>query len=612
MSVEQVAQALPHWDLTNVYPGLDSAEFQQAVDELNRRLDELDQFLDAHEIARGLPPQAAAALRAAVDGYLERANAVLELSSTLGDYTRSFVTTDSYNTAARRWLSLLEQCSVRLRQQGTRFDGWLGDNASGLPGLLAQPGPAQAHAFYLRETAEQSRYLMSQAEEDLAAELSLSGASAWTKLQGTVTSQLSLPFERDGRRERLPITALQNLSWHDPDEAVRRRAYEAELAGWESVREPLAACLNGVKGAGNTLNRRRGRASALQASLDQSRLDRATLDAMLSSMQDSFPVFRRYLRAKAARLGHAALPWWDLLAPVPLPGGAGEAGERRFSFAEAEAFILQQFGQFSGRLAGLAGRAFASRWIDAEPRDGKRGGAFCMWLPGVRESRVLCNFDGSLDQLFTIAHELGHAFHNECAAGKRPLQILTPMTLAETASTFCETLVTEAALAGAAGPAEELSILETFLIGATQIVVDITSRFLFEQEVFERRAQAELSADDFCEIMLRAQRATYGDGLDPLYLHPYMWAWKPHYYRAELAFYNYPYAFGLLFGTGLYAVYQARGPAFVAEYEQLLASTGEATPAELAARFGLDIRRPEFWRDSLRVIERRIDRYLSL
>jgi pepF/M3 family oligoendopeptidase len=600
---------LPHWDVSNIYPGLETEEFQQAVDDLNRRLDELDSFLEAHQIGRGKPPLEPGALKQAVDGYLERTNAVWELSSTLGGYVRSFVTTDSYNNTARRWLSKLEQSGVRLRQQGTRFEGWLGENAAGLPALLAQPGPTQEHAFILREAVEQSRYMMSEAEEGLAAELSLSGATAWGKLQGTVTSQLSLPFERNGRRELLPIAALQNLSWHDPDGRVRQRAYEAELAGWESVREPLAACLNGVKGANAGLNRRRGRTDALHTSLDQARLDRPTLDAMMGAMQDSFPVFRRYLRAKAARLGRQALPWWDLFAPVV---AAEAGGERRFSFAEAEDFILRQFGQFSGRLAELARRAFANRWIDAEPRAGKRGGAFCMWLPGVRESRVLCNFDGSLDQLFTIAHELGHAFHNECAAGKLPLQTITPMTLAETASTFCETLVTEAALAGAASRAEELSILETFLIGATQIVLDISSRFMFEQEVFERRAQAELSADDFCEIMLRAQRSAYGDGLDGRYLHPYMWAWKPHYYRADLAFYNYPYAFGLLFGIGLYALYQARGPAFVADYEQLLASTGQAAPAALAARFGIDLRAPEFWRDSLAVIERRIDRYLTL
>jgi pepF/M3 family oligoendopeptidase len=607
-TMEKAQAALPHWDLSNVYSSLEAEAFQRDVDELNRQLDELDAFLNEHQIARGQAPVAAPALQAAVEGYLARTNTVLELSGTLGAYARSFVTTDSYNTAARRWLSRLDQSSVRLRQQGTRFDGWLGDNAAGLPALLGQPGPARAHAFFLRETAEQSRYLMSEAEESLAADLSLSGPSAWSKLQGTVSSQLSVPFARNGHSEMLPITALQNIAWHDPDGEVRQRAYAAELAGWESVREPLAASLNGVKGASDTLNRRRGRASALQASLDQSRLDQATLDALMGAMRDAFPVFRRYLRAKAARLGREALPWWDLFAPV-VPAGAGE---RHFSFPEAEQFILQQFGQFSSRLAGLAQRAFANRWIDAEPRAGKRGGAFCMWVPGVRESRLLCNFDGSLDQLFTIAHELGHAFHNECAVGQLPLQTLTPMTLAETASTFCETLVTEAALAAAASPAEELSILETFLIGATQIVVDITSRFLFEQEVFERRAQAELSADDFCEIMLRAQRETYGDGLDGRYLHPYMWAWKPHYYRAELAYYNYPYAFGLLFGIGLYALYQSRGPAFVADYEALLASTGQAAPAELAARFGIDIRQPEFWRASLAVIERRIDRYLAL
>jgi oligoendopeptidase F len=605
---EATAEALPHWDVSNVYPGLETDEFQRAVDELSRQLDELDAFLDTRQIARGRPPLSVAHLKDAVEGYLERANAALNLSSTLGAYVRSFVTTDSYNTTARRWASKLDQSGVRMRQQGTRFDGWLGDNSAGLPALLAEPGPARDHAFILRETAEQSRYMMSEAEAGLPAELSLSGASAWGRLQGTLSSQLSVPFERGGRRESLPMAALQNLSWHDPDGEVRKRAYQAELAGWESVREPLAASLNGVKGANATLNRRRGRTDALHTSLDQARLDRATLDAMLGAMRDSFPAFRRYLRAKAARLGHEALPWWDIFAPV-VPAGEGE---RHFSFGQAEDFITQRFGQFSPRLAGLAQRAFANRWIDAEPRAGKRGGAFCMWLPGVRESRVLCNFDGSLDQLSTIAHELGHAFHNECLAHKPALQSVTPMTLAETASTFCETLVTEAALAGATSRAEELSILETFLIGATQIVVDITSRFMFEQEVFERRAQAELSADDFCEIMLRAQRATYGDGLDGRYLHPYMWAWKPHYYRAELAFYNYPYAFGLLFSTGLYALYQARGQSFVADYEALLASTGEAAPAELAARFGIDLRRSEFWRDSLAVIERRIDRYLAL
>jgi pepF/M3 family oligoendopeptidase len=597
--------SVPHWDLSNVFPGLESAAFAQATGGLEAGLDDLDGYMAAQEIA----PDAAfagdaAALASVIGGYLKRRNALERSYRTLQAYVHSFVTTDSYNTTAKRLYSRLEAYGVRGYQQGMRFQSWIGRNRDALEAALEQGGTAGAHAFYLRELAEQSQYLMSPAEEALASELSLSGPNAWQKLQGTVTSQLTVPFERDGRVEELAITALQNLGY-DPDPDVRRRAHEAELTAWGSVREPLAAALNGVKGAVGTLDRRRGREDALHAALDQSRIDRVTLETMLGVMEDSFPLFRRYLRAKAGRLGREALPWWDLSAPV------GQVA-RRFTFREAQDFIVEQFGTFSDRLAAFALRAFENRWIDAEPRDGKRGGAFCMGIPAVEESRILCNFDGSLDQVFTLAHELGHGYHNVCRVGKTMLQRITPMTLAETASIFCETIVTDAMLADAASVDEELAILETFLIGATQVIVDITSRFYFEKDVFERRAEAELSADDFCAAMLRAQEATYGDGLDPDHLHPYMWAWKPHYYRPTLSFYNYPYAFGLLFGLGLYAVYQERGAAFLPQYDELLASTGEGTPAELAARFGIDLRQPEFWRGSMELIGARVARYLEL
>ena len=240
--------------------------------------------------------------------------------------------------------------------------------------------------------------------------------------------------------------------------------------------------------------------------------------------------------------------------------------------------------------------------------------AFVWKFQGVKESRILVNFDGSFDQVSTIAHELGHGFHNECAyqAKKTVLQQLTPMTLAETASTMCETIVTEAVLASTKDPQEELAVLEAQIQGAAQIVVDIYSRYLFEKEVFERRAEAELSADDFNEIMERAQKSAYGDGLDERYLQKFMWTWKPHYYSSGLSFYNFPYAFGLLFATGLYAIYRKRGAAFVEDYKNLLASTGEANAADLAKRFGINIRTKKFWEDSLAIIGKRIERYCEL
>jgi pepF/M3 family oligoendopeptidase len=596
---------LPHWDLSNVYPGPESEQFKQAMVNLQKQVEGLDTYLNEHKIIRSSPASTLPDTKAVVDGYLERTNAVLRLFSTLTAYVSSFVTTDSYNTTAKRLESELEALGVGLRKQEIRFQGWIGSVADTLPQVVSQQGPAKEHAFYINETAEQSRYMMSDAEESLAADLDLSGGNAWGKLQGTVCSQLMVNFNLHGKTEKLPITALQNLN-HDPDPEVRRRAYEVELVAWESVREPLAAALNGVKGEVAVVDKRRGRTDALHASLDRSRLDRETLETMLKVMRESFPMFRRYFKAKAKRLGHqGALPWWDLFAPV------GKC-EKRYSWNEAKRFILTQFQTFSDHLAELAQRAFDHNWIDAEPRNGKRGGAFCMGIPAVDESRILCNFDGSIDQVSTVAHELGHAFHNDCQIGKTILQTITPMTLAETASIFNETIIANAAIAQAKGSEEELAILEAQLINASQIIVDISSRFLFEREVFVRREKSELSADDFCEIMIRCQKDTYGDGLDKRYLHKYMWAWKPHYYSPSFSFYNYPYAFGLLFGTGLYAIYRERGRQFTKDYETLLARTGEGTPAQLAARFEIDIRKPDFWQASVKVIEDRVQQYLKL
>jgi pepF/M3 family oligoendopeptidase len=598
-------EAVPHWDLTNIFPSLDSQEFAQAIQKMNERLEDLEGFTRQNQVNAAAPVTGdAAQLAPLIDGYLERINAVMVLFRTLATYTSLQVSVDSYNSLAKRKLSEIEQYGVRIDQLSVPFQAWLGKRAQFLPAVIERGGPAGRHAFFLKETAEQSQYLMSEAEEALASELSLSGAEAWNKLQGTICSQLGVPFERDGEVKKLPMTALINLH-SNPDSEIRRRAYEAELEAWKAVCEPLASALNGVKGAAVTLQKRRGRQDALHASLDQARIDRPTLEAMMAAMRSSFPAFRRYLQVKAARLGKPALPWYDLFAPV------GKL-DRRLSFSQAQSFIVEQFGRFSGELADFAQAAFERHWIDAEPRDGKQGGAFCASIMALEESRVLCNFDGSLDQTFTIAHELGHGFHNYCMIGKTPLQRATPMTLAETASTFCETIVTEATLSQASGREEVLSILETSLIGATQVIVDISSRYLFEKEVMERRARAELAADELCEIMDKAQKATYGDGLDERYLHPYMWTWKPHYYFADLNFYNYPYAFGLLFGTGLYAIFKERGAAFLPDYKALLASTGEDNAANLAARFGIDIRRQEFWESSLKVIEKRINQYVAL
>ncbi len=594
----------PRWDLSNVYPGLDSPQFSADIERWKSMLGDLEKRVSGLESLDASSDPALVTRQ--VNDLLTELNNTLLLGHTLSAYINSFVSTDSFNTFAMRKESEFERISVQANILNTRVKAWIGKIAPLLPQITAAPGPAQEHAFMLSETAEQSKFLMSPAEEALAAELNLSGANAWDKLQGTVTSQMTVDFELDGKVQKLSMPALINLRSH-PDEDVRRRAYEAENAAWQSMKEPLAAALNGVKGTSVTLNKHRGRTDALHSALEINRIDRQTLDAMLTAMRESLPMFRRYFQAKARKLGKEKLAWWDLFAP-------GGKTSRTYTYDEARAFVLDNFAKFSPDLSDFARRAFDSGWIDAEQRSGKRGGAFCMSVPGVKESRVLLSFDGSLDVVSTLAHELGHAFHNDCMfkAGRTELQRTTPMTMAETASIMCETIVVEAVMEQAKDADELWAILEAALTGDSQVIVDIYSRFLFESEIFKRREQAELSADEFCEIMENAQKEAYGDGLDERYLQKWMWTWKPHYYSSYLAFYNFPYAFGLLFGTGLYAIYQQRGTSFVPEYKALLASTGMGDAAALAARFGIDIRQPDFWRGSLSIIGKRVERYSAL
>ncbi len=595
----------PRWDLSNVYPGLDSPALAKDIAWVKETTQSIKKLYQ-EKLAKVDAESSLEAINAAISAMVDQLNALMEKAYTVRAYLHSFVSTDSFNQQATQMMSQFDKVLVGIQQVNVLLEAWVGQFKDRLPEVLALGNSAGEHAFPVTEIAEQSQYLMSEKEELLSSELSLSGSRAWTKLQGTVTSQKTVDFELNGEMQTLPMPALINLHSH-PDESVRKRAYEAEMAAWESVKEPLAACMNGVKGWVNTLNEHRGRVDALHQPIDQGRIDRETLQVMLEAMAESFPAFQRYFKAKAARFGQDSLPWWNLFAPV------GQL-EKEYTFSEAANFILKNFGNFSEELQAFAQRAFDNRWIDAEQRSGKRGGAFCMAVPGVKESRILCNFDGSLDQVMTIAHELGHGYHsfNMYQAERSALLRQTPMTMAETASIMCETIVFNAVMKTISDSQEELALLETALISDSQVIVDIYSRFLFEKEVFERRQSSDLSAEELCEIMEDAQAKTYGAGLDPDYRHKYMWTWKPHYYSAGLSFYNFPYAFGMLFGVGLYAIYQQRGEDFIPDYKQLLASTGSAPAAELAARFGIDIRDKKFWQDSLAVIEKRIDRYCEL
>jgi oligoendopeptidase F len=591
---------LPRWDLSALFPGLESLEFVEGFNRLLSGIDHLINLFDEVGITATPASRSEIAPLADFEQVLNALNDVSQQLESMGSYLFGCISTDSRDELAQARFSQFQDRAVALDKLQMRFTAWVG--ILPIEELVKRSTLAAEHDFPLRQLHAAARHLMSEEAEALAAELSPSSGAAWAKLHDNLTSQISAKVELEGREQTLPMSAIRNLAMNQ-DRDLRHRAWQAELGAWEAHALPIAAALNGVKGQVLTLGARRNWADPLDESLFWSAIDRDILDVMVEEARAAFPDFRRYLRLKARLLGTPELAWYDLFAPV------GDAG-RAWTWPEATAFIEDQFGAYSDRLRGLARRAFADDWIDAGPRPGKVGGAYCMWLLGD-ESRILANYSPGYDGVTTLAHELGHAYHNLNEAGLTPLQRRTPMILAETASTFCETLVKEAALVDAE-PAERIYILEQSAQGACQVVVDILSRFDFEQALFAGRRERELSIRELNRLMLAAQEATYGDALAKDERHPYMWAVKGHYFSPDLSYYNYPYLFGLLFGLGLYAIYRKEPDAFPDRYDALLASTGRANAADLAARFNIDLRDRGFWRSSLTVIRDDIDRLEEL
>ena len=456
------------------------------------------------------------------------------------------------------------------------------------------------YAFLLRNTKKKAVHLFSDEMEAMISRMNLTGGNAWSRLFDYLTSTLKVDY--DG--EQITLPAVRNLA-NDPDGAVRKKAYEAELASYAKIEGSIAYALNNIKSQVRMLAQERGYGSALTMTLDQSDMKRETLDAMFGAMQEYLPAFHKYMRAKAEYLGyHNGLPWFEMLAPLG-------RNDKKYTLEETKQCLLDSFGQFSKDMADMMERAFDEEWIDFYPREGKVGGAFCCEVSHAGQSRILTNFNGSFDAVDTLAHELGHAYHGTQTCDHRILNRDYPMQVAETASTFNETHITCLAIAKATGE-EKLALLDNILMNTTQVICDIYSRFLFEDSVFNACEDRFLMPEDLKAMMLDAQKKAYGDGLDPEYMHPYMWACKGHYYSEALSYYNFPYAFGAMLAMGLYSMYLKEGEAFLPKYNKFLHATTVMIVEDTAAVVGIDLTSKDFWRESLKSFADMIDEFVEL
>ncbi|SHJ99096.1 oligoendopeptidase, pepF/M3 family [Anaerobranca californiensis DSM 14826] len=584
------------WSLESLYPSFDSEQFQRDLAQIDEQMEMIKNWVEENLQDYNSPQR-----------KLER---IIQLTreyyikfSRLMSFTSLSLSVNTKDEKALFYLDKLQLKSTELTSAQVKMEKWIG-GLENLEEVIETSPLLKEHKFYLKEIAKKTKYLLSEKEEIVIAKMATTGSQGWSKLQDKLVSTLLVDIEIKGEKKKLPLPVVRNMAYNkDPE--IRKTAYHAELKSYEKIVESSAACLNGIKGEVITLAKLRGYSSPLEKTLLDSRMDRETLEAMLEGIKEALPSFHKYYRHKGKLLGYDnGLPFFEIFAPL------GEVN-MEYTFEEAKEFIVKQFRTFSDKLADFTDMVFEKKWIDAEIREGKRGGAFCSNLQSIKESRILTNFSGTFSNVTTLAHELGHAYHGYCLKDESILNTTYPMPLAETASIFNEAIVMNAALKEATDE-EKLTILETAISDAGQVIVDIYSRYLFETELFKRREEHSLSVNELKEIMLEAQKEAYGNGLDHNYLHPYMWVNKPHYYYAGRNFYNFPYAFGLLFAKGIYAQYLKEGKDFVPKYDQLLAVTGKMNIKDVGAVIGIDVTSKEFWKSSLDLIIKDIEDFIKL
>jgi oligoendopeptidase F len=614
---------IPKWNFETLYTGIDSPEYEKALNDYVSAMDEADSLLTTAETLLysdgnhfDFP--------AWLSSFIENLNKITALNGTLSAYAYIIYSVDTTNTAYLNNLSHIDELGLRFQQLYIRYSTLLASHESCLESFFPRFQKYESYRYILKETITETHHLMTSAEENLASDLQRTGGDAWSRLHEQIISNL---HDENGKT----FNELRNDAFSS-DAQLRKSSWEKETALLKQNEIAIAAALNNLKGETVTLNKRRHWDNAVERALSASRMEQETLDSLISAIENSLPLWREYMQIKAAFLrktGTTAstcagtkldngIAFYDLFAPLAdISQNKSAGGEsllsKKWPFSEAREYILREYYSFSTDMGDFANQVFDKGWIDAEIRNGKVGGAYDEDFAAGHQSRVLVNFTGTFSDIITLAHEIGHAYHFSCMKDKDPLFFDYPMTLAETASTFAETIVKQDSIQTAEG-FDKIRLIEMDLQDVCQVLVDILCRYYFEKSVFERRKTSELSAQDFCELMRDAQQKSYGSGLNEE-RHEYMWAVKSHYYSTSLDFYNFPYAFGQLFAAGLYLRAKTEGKKFPGIYAHLLSDTGSMSCEDLCRKAGFEITSKKFWNsgismyaDELKILKEELQR----
>lgn len=577
----------PTWDLDSIFPGgSESAEYARFRENIRRELKAAGEQFDR------LPEELDDSSRTLWIEYILKLQEIMQHVHDAESFAQCLISQNVNDEKAHQICGEVDVFNSEFEKLKVLFESFAKSQADQEWAKLVSGGELKRVEFYLNEVRDTARLKMEPEFESLAADLAVNGYHAWNRLYDKMYGDLSVDYSENGKKKKLSLSQLAN-KMSSPDRKIRRRAFEKLEEAWETRASLASMVLNFQAGFRLTLYSRRKWDSFLLEPLLICRLKEESLEAMWSAVETAGPKLNQYIDAKKKILGIDRFRWYDQTAPIG-------ASHRIYSFGEAGDLIVEKLGEFSAEQADFTRMALDKRWVEAENRSGKAGGAFHSSFITSKQSRILMTFEGSFDNLSTLAHELGHAYHRRILRDAPFFSTIYPMNLAETASIFNELLVTDAALAKTTEKDEKLMLLDQKLQNAYVLFCNLYARFLFDKAFYSERKRGLVSRARLDELMVDAQKKAFVGTLADDGFHPLFWASKLHFYLTGQPFYNYPYTFGYLFSSGVYNRAKEEGPSFAKDYQALLADTGRMTSEEVAMKhMGADLTRSDFWLEAV-------------
>jgi oligoendopeptidase F len=586
------------WSLDSWFTGLGAPDYTAFKSDLVKDLADLRAQADA--LSHQTPEIARVIL--ALETLGERLG---HLSAYLGCLSADDANDEAVK-ADEAWIATLKAESIKLHSSLRSTLAALDEPA--FHALLAEESLDNA-AHALRRMRYEGTHQMPSEMEALAADLNVNGLHAWGRLYDTLTGKMEFEMTfPDGHTETVPMSRRRALM-SEPDRNLREAAFHAGQKPWNDHALTLAAGLNGISGTRLTLYQKRDQPHFLDAPLFDSAISRESLDAMLEAIHTHIDLPRRALRKAAQLQGTTALHYFDLEAPQISP-----PDETPLTWDEACSTVDRSFSTAYPKLGAYFREMLANRWIEAQPRHGKRPGAFCTGSRLLREERCYMTFHNTVHDMVTLAHEVGHAWHSCVLRPARTYASRYPMTLAETASNFGEMILLDGLLnASDVSPATRAYLLDQEMLRSHAYLINIPMRYEFEKSLYTERANGELSVSRMQELMTAAQRKLYGDTLLEDGTDPMFWAYKMHFFITGVSFYNFPYVFGYLLSQALFARFKAEGQSFLPHYEAFLSKTGSATCEQVVKQsLGEDLTNPTFWSTAIQAITPALTAYEKL